>query len=85
MRDKATRLGFQPTGRRFGNGLTPSTWREMAERPTSDEIEITPAMVKAGVDALREIYLGADLGDAAKAVYFAMEYQRLDERGALRD
>ena len=40
-------------------------------------IEISPEMIAAGVDELRERHLGDDLSEIAKALYLAMETQRL--------
>ena len=48
------------------------------------EIEITPAMVKAGLDELRERQGDSDLAYLVGAIYMAMEYERLDSLGQLR-
>ena len=39
---------------------------------------ITPAMVEAGIYELREQQYGTPFADLVKAIYYAMEYERLD-------
>ena len=48
------------------------------EGPVSskDEIEVTPAMVEAGVLELREKVFGMDLGEIVQSVYLAMTIER---------
>lgn len=47
------------------------------------EIEVTPAMIEAGVERARELILEPDMGYAVNAIYMAMEYQRLADLGQL--
>lgn len=43
-----------------------------------DEIEITPAMVEAGVDALKECTFGQEFNQIAWYVYLMMETERME-------
>lgn len=50
----------------------------MAELPesgqTGAQIEVTPAMVEAGVEEIREHHVGDDLGYVVESVFRAMAY-----------
>ena len=50
---------------------------ESNEGQAGTEIEITPAMIEAGVLEAREKCLGEPLAGVVKAVYLAMEVERL--------
>lgn len=47
-----------------------------------DEITVTPAMLKAGLDDLREHSFGDDVSLVLQSVYRAMAYAALAERAA---
>ncbi len=62
---------------------------EQTDKPTVAErdrlaIEITEAMVQAGVEEMRERVFGEPLSEIVTGVYLAMEIQRLDSLGQLR-
>jgi hypothetical protein len=46
------------------------------DRPELTEIEVTPEMIEAGVQHLREFLLGGDLSALARWVYISMECER---------
>lgn len=54
----------------------------MRQAGATAEIEVTPAMVEAGVEEAREFPLGAPLADLVVAVFSAMfnEVGRLDQK-----
>lgn len=45
------------------------------DKMASAGIEITPAMIEAGMDALREYHLGDDMSYVIEMVYRAMHYE----------
>jgi len=47
------------------------------DKQTSKGIEITPAMIEAGMDALREYHLGDDMSYVIEMVYRAMHHENL--------
>jgi len=56
----------------------------MSDTSYLPEIEVTPAMIEAGLDELRECRLGGDLKKIVREVYVAMEYTRMDGEQAVR-
>ncbi len=50
----------------------------MTPRDRPDEIEVTPAMIAAGKEALREYSFADDMGYVIECVYRAMAYARAD-------
>ena len=49
----------------------------MGQEPDKAALPVTPEMVRAGVEAAREFPLDPDWAEVVKAIYYAMEYQRL--------
>jgi hypothetical protein len=49
---------------------------ESEQRQAGVQIEITPAMIEAGVAELRDCYLGTSLDEIAREVWLAMETER---------
>ena len=39
-------------------------------------VEVSPEMLRAGIEALREVSLATDLREIVSAVYMAMEYEK---------
>ena len=51
----------------------------MANEPgQADLVEVTPAMVKAGVEEFLELSGEVDAGYIVQSIYMAMEYERRD-------
>jgi hypothetical protein len=48
----------------------------LAERDRPAEIEITPAMIEAGVTELRHLAYGSELSEVVEAIYLMMELER---------
>jgi hypothetical protein len=57
------------------NSTTEAREAESA-RAGAPEIEITPAMIEAGVYAARECWLGEPLSEVVRKVYLAMALER---------
>ena len=60
----------------------------MAVEPDTDrqaraEIEVTPEMVEAGIQELREYHIGQPWEEIVEAVFVAMRLEQLDMRGQL--
>lgn len=45
------------------------------DRPALKVIEVTPAMIEAGIDELREHHIGDDLKYVVETVFRAMAYE----------